>query len=225
MLKGYQNVRPISPREREVLPLLARGSALRFLLTRATTGCTPRKDALVKPHDPLEYLRRLKFHRRCAPPPTTAGRPARATPKPPSSSIPTAPAREIRARAAGRDADLGEHRKELSGGEAQTTNNRMELMAAISALEALKRPSQVDLHTDSKYVQNGITKWIHGWKRNGWKTADKQAGQERRPLEAPRRRRQRHEVEWHWVKGHAGHEDNERADELAREGMQPFLRR
>ncbi len=115
------------------------------------------------------------------------------------------------------------HRKELSGGEAATTNNRMELMAAISALEALKRPSRVALHTDSEYVQKGISSWIHGWKRKGWRTG---AGAPVKNVELWKRldaAQQRHEVEWHWVRGHAGHVENERADELAREGMQPFL--
>jgi ribonuclease HI len=117
----------------------------------------------------------------------------------------------------------GAHRKEISGGEAVTTNNRMELMAAISALEALKRPSLVDLHSDSEYLRNGITAWIHGWKQRGWRTAArkpvKNAELWRRLDEA----RNRHEVRWHWVRGHAGHTENERADELAREGMKPFL--
>jgi ribonuclease HI len=115
------------------------------------------------------------------------------------------------------------HRKELSGGEAATTNNRMELMAAISALEALKRPSRVALHTDSEYVQKGISSWIHGWKRKGWRTG---AGSPVKNVELWKRldaAQLAHEVEWHWVRGHAGHSENERADELAREGMQPFL--
>lgn len=116
----------------------------------------------------------------------------------------------------------GEHRKELSGGESVTTNNRMELMAAISALEAIKRSSKVELHTDSNYVKNGITQWIHGWKRNGWKTADKKAVKNAELWQRLEEARKRHDVDWHWVKGHAGHEHNERADELAREGMAPF---
>jgi ribonuclease HI len=119
----------------------------------------------------------------------------------------------------------GGHRRELKGGEAATTNNRMELMAAISALEALKEPSHVDLHTDSEYVQKGISVWIHGWKRKGWRTASgtpvKNAELWRRLEEA----QHRHEVVWNWVRGHAGDTENERADELAREGMQPFLTR
>jgi ribonuclease HI len=117
---------------------------------------------------------------------------------------------------------MGEHRKELSGGEAPTTNNRMELMAAISALEALKQPCTVTLYTDSKYVQDGISKWIHGWKRNGWKTADKKPVKNAELWQRLELARARHEVEWKWVKGHAGHPENERADELARLGMAPF---
>lgn len=116
----------------------------------------------------------------------------------------------------------GEHRKELSGGETPTTNNRMELMAAISALEALRKPSDVELHTDSIYLRDGITKWIHGWRRNGWKTADKKPVKNaelwQRLLEA----QVRHTVDWRWVKGHSEHVENDRADELAREGMAPF---
>jgi ribonuclease HI len=113
----------------------------------------------------------------------------------------------------------GPHRKEIHGGEAQSTNNRMELMAAISALEALKRPSRVALHTDSQYVKNGITSWIHGWKRNGWKTADKKPVKNAELWQRLDTARQRHDIEWHWVKGHAGHPENERADELARLGV------
>jgi len=119
----------------------------------------------------------------------------------------------------------GAHRKELSGGEAGTTNNRMELLAAISALEALKAPSHVELHTDSKYVQDGIGKWIHGWKKNGWKTAARTPVKNAELWQRLDAARNRHEVDWRWVKGHAGHVENERADELAREGMAPFMRR
>lgn len=113
----------------------------------------------------------------------------------------------------------GPHRKEIHGGESETTNNRMELMAAIMALEALKRPSKVDLHTDSQYVRNGITAWIHGWKRNGWKTADKKPVKNAELWQRLDAAARRHELAWHWVKGHAGHEWNERADELARMGL------
>ena len=115
--------------------------------------------------------------------------------------------------------ESGHHRKELSGGEPQSTNNRMELMAAISALEALKGPSRVDLWTDSNYVRDGITKWIHGWRRNGWKTADKKPVKNAELWQRLDEATKRHEIEWHWLKGHAGHAENERADELAREAI------
>jgi ribonuclease HI len=116
----------------------------------------------------------------------------------------------------------GDECKEISGGEAQTTNNRMELMAAISALEALKRPSRVELHTDSVYVKNGITGWIHGWKRNGWRTADKKPVKNEELWRRLDEARSLHDIDWRWVKGHAGHADNERADELARLAMAEF---
>ena len=119
----------------------------------------------------------------------------------------------------------GEHRKELQGGEAASTNNRMELTAAIAALQALKRPSHVDLHTDSEYVRNGITSWIHGWKKRGWKTADRRPVKNVELWQKLDEARNRHDVTWHWVRGHTGDVENERADELAREGMQPFLKR
>ncbi len=119
----------------------------------------------------------------------------------------------------------GEHRKELEGGEQHTTNNRMELLGAIRALEALKRHTVVELHTDSSYLKNGITQWIHGWKRNGWKTADKKPVKNAELWQQLDELRSKHTVDWHWVKGHAGHPENERADELARSGMAPFLNR
>jgi ribonuclease HI len=109
--------------------------------------------------------------------------------------------------------------KELWGGEADTTNNRMELMAAIRALEALKRPSRVKLYTDSIYVMRGITQWIHDWKRRGWRTADKKPVKNDDLWRELDRLRERHDVEWHWVKGHAGHPENERADQLANKGI------
>ncbi len=115
--------------------------------------------------------------------------------------------------------------KELCGGEAHTTNNRMELIAACAALEALTRPCAVDLWTDSQYVKGGITGWIHGWKKNGWKTADKKPVKNADLWERLEAARLRHDVTWHWVKGHAGHDLNERADELARRGMAPFQKR
>jgi ribonuclease HI len=113
----------------------------------------------------------------------------------------------------------GEHRKELKGGEPMTTNNRMELMAAISALQALRQPSVVDLHTDSQFVRNGIMSWINQWKRNGWRTADKKPVKNEDLWKRLDAALGEHRVRWHWVRGHAGHEHNERADELAREGL------
>ena len=112
--------------------------------------------------------------------------------------------------------------RELSGGEAQTTNNRMELMAAIAALEALTRPCTVALHTDSQYLRQGITGWIHGWKRNGWKTADRKPVKNEELWKRLDAALGLHKIEWKWVKGHAGDEMNERADALARAGMAPF---
>jgi ribonuclease HI len=121
-----------------------------------------------------------------------------------------------------RDGEAVVKERELSGGEAETTNNRMELLAAISALEALGRQTAITIVTDSAYVKNGVSQWIHGWKRNGWRTAD---GKPVKNLDLWQRLDQaqaRHRVVWRWIKGHAGHEENERADALARAGMKPF---
>jgi ribonuclease HI len=112
--------------------------------------------------------------------------------------------------------------RELSGGEALTTNNRMELMGAISALETLTRPCTVALHTDSQYLRQGITSWIHGWKKNGWKTADRKPVKNEELWKRLDAALKQHKIEWKWVKGHAGDEMNERADALARAGMAPF---
>lgn len=117
---------------------------------------------------------------------------------------------------------FGEARKELSGGASETTNNRMELQAAIEALSALKRPCPVELWTDSTYVKDGITKWMFNWKRNGWKTAAKKPVKNAELWQRLDEETRRHDVTWRWVKGHAGHEENERADELAREGMAEY---
>jgi len=112
------------------------------------------------------------------------------------------------------------HEKELSGAEAETTNNRMELMAAIAALEAIKKSNaQVRLVTDSTYVRDGVTKWIHGWKRNGWKTAAKKPVKNEDLWKRLDAIASQHQVQWEWVKGHAGHPENERADELARQAI------
>lgn len=120
---------------------------------------------------------------------------------------------------------VGETSKELSGGEPATTNNRMELMAAIAALESLTRPCAVDLHTDSQYLRGGVTSWMKGWKRNGWRTADRKPVKNQDLWERLDAALAQHTIAWHWVKGHAGHDENERADVLARGGMAPFLRR
>ena len=112
--------------------------------------------------------------------------------------------------------------RELNGGEPETTNNRMELLAAIEALEALSRPSALTIVTDSAYVKNGVTSWIHGWKRNGWRTSSKKAVKNEDLWRRLDEAQARHDVTWEWVKGHAGHPENERADELARAGMAPF---
>ncbi|KEO52212.1 ribonuclease HI [Thioclava indica] len=110
----------------------------------------------------------------------------------------------------------------LKGGEPDTTNNRMELLAAINALEALTRDSEITITTDSAYVKNGVTGWIHGWKRNGWKTANKKPVKNVDLWQRLDAAQARHQVTWKWIKGHAGHAENEQADELAREGMAPF---
>ncbi len=117
----------------------------------------------------------------------------------------------------------GKHEKELFGGELETTNNRMELTAVIRALEQLKRPSRVRLCTDSQYVQKGISEWIHGWKARGWKTASKEPVKNADLWRMLDEVSSKHEVEWLWVKGHAGHEGNERADELANRGVDLVL--
>mgnify|MGYP003336105753 CR=1 FL=1 len=115
------------------------------------------------------------------------------------------------------------HEKELFGGEAHTTNNRMELLAVIRALEVLKRRCTVQLHTDSKYVQQGISSWIHGWKKNGWRTSDKKPVKNDDLWKRLDELAQQHDIEWLWVKGHAGHEGNERADQLANRGVESVL--
>jgi ribonuclease HI len=121
-----------------------------------------------------------------------------------------------------REGDAVLKERQLNGGEALTTNNRMELMAAISALEALERPTTITVVTDSAYVKNGIGGWIEGWKRNGWRTADKKPVKNEDLWRRLDEARVRHKVRWEWIKGHAGHPENERADELARAGMKPF---
>jgi ribonuclease HI len=119
----------------------------------------------------------------------------------------------------------GSHEKLLSGGEPLTTNNRMEMLAAIKALEALKQPCRVILTTDSVYVRDGITKWIHGWQKNGWKTADRKPVKNAELWQELLAASARHEIDWRWVKGHNGHPENERADQLACDAATQFVKR
>ena len=118
------------------------------------------------------------------------------------------------------EAGVGE--RTLNGGEAETTNNRMELLAAINALEALQKPSAITVVTDSAYVKDGMTSWIHGWKKRGWKTANKKPVKNAELWQSLDEAAAHHKVNWKWIKGHAGHAENERADELARQGMADF---
>ena len=115
---------------------------------------------------------------------------------------------------------FGTHSKELCGGEPETTNNRMEMTAAIRALEALREPCSVDLYTDSKYLRSGITEWLPNWRKRGWRTASRKPVKNQDLWEALVAATERHDVKWHWVKGHAGHPENERADELANRGLE-----
>jgi ribonuclease HI len=117
----------------------------------------------------------------------------------------------------------GDHEKELYGAEPQTTNNRMELTAAINGLEALKRPCDVTLTTDSQYVRQGITEWLAAWKRRGWKTADRKPVKNQDLWERLEQATHRHKVHWHWIKGHSGHPENERADMLANRAIDELL--
>ena len=119
---------------------------------------------------------------------------------------------------------FGAHERELKGGEPVTTNNRMELLAAIEALEALKRPCRVELFTDSVYLRDGITKWITKWKGNGWKTAARKPVKNMDLWQRLEQAIERHDIEWHWVKGHSGHPGNEAADALARQGLDAYGR-
>ncbi|SHH30709.1 ribonuclease HI [Cognatiyoonia sediminum] len=121
-----------------------------------------------------------------------------------------------------REGDEVVKERELNGGAAETTNNQMELLAAITALETLSSPSRITIVTDSVYVKDGITKWIYGWKSRGWKTAAKKPVKNEELWKRLDEATQKHDVTWEWVKGHAGHPENERADELARQGMEPF---
>jgi ribonuclease HI len=120
---------------------------------------------------------------------------------------------------------FGTEMREMKGGDGRTTNNRMELLAAIKALESLDHPSAIDLYTDSEYLRGGITQWMAKWKKNGWRTYDRKPVKNVDLWQRLDQAAARHEIKWHWLRGHMGHAENERADELAREGMAPFLRR
>jgi homoserine kinase type II len=208
LLQAYAQVRKLSNEERDALPLLARGAALRFLLTRLVDWFDVPPGALVRPKDPFEYYRKLRFHQ--------------AIVSEPNVVVYTDGACSGNPGPGGWGAILafGDHEKELKGGEAHTTNNRMELMAAIAALEALKRPCLVDIHTDSQYLRNGIMSWINQWKRNGWRTADRKPVRNVDLWQRLDAALSRHRVRWHWVRGHAGDARNERADRLARDGLE-----
>ena len=190
--------------------MLARGAALRFMLTRLVDWLNVPPGALVQAEGPAGILPQAALPRARRARLRLSAQDARDRSRErhgrASRSTRTAPAREIPARAAGaRCWSMASTKKTIKGGEPPTTNNRMELMAAIMALEALKRPCVVDLWTDSQYVRQGITTWLHGWKRNGWKTADKKPVKNDelwQRLDAAWRRTQ---SQWHWVKGHAGH--------------------
>ena len=222
-LNAYSRERELSEAEQHALPLLARGAALRFLLTRlvdclnvpAGRAGAAEGSARICPQAalPAERGQHARLRRR------RLG--AGGVSSLPSVTIHTDGACSGNPGPGGWGAILkfGDVEKELKGGEAHTTNNRMELMAAISALETLKKPCTVDLYTDSQYVRQGITGWIHGWKKNGWRTSDKKPVKNVDLWQRLDAALQQHQVRWHWVKGHAGHDENERADQLAREGV------
>ncbi len=222
-LNAYGRERQLTDAEQHALPLLARGAALRFLLTRLVDFLNVPPGALVQPKDPLEYVRKLRFQQNVASMRDygVASLGAGGMSAAPSVVIHTDGACSGNPGPGGWGAILkfGDVEKELKGGEPHTTNNRMELMAAISALEALKKPCTVDITTDSQYVRQGITGWIHGWKKNGWRTADKKPVKNVDLWQRLDAALKPHQVRWHWIKGHAGHDENERADQLARDGV------
>ena len=197
--------------------MLARGSALRFLMTRLYDWLHQVEGALVKPKDPREYLSKLRFHRGVAGPaglrPDVSADAAGEVADPHRRRL----QRQSRPGRLGRDPRLARQGPRAVGGEPLTTNNRMELMAAIEALETLKRPMRGRLFTDSQYLRKGITEWIARLAQARLADRRQEAGQEPGPVGAARRGPARHEVEWRWLKGHAGHADNERGDELARD--------
>ena len=227
LLNAYTRERPLSLEEQDALPLLARGSAMRFLLTRlvdwlqrsARRAGAAEGSARIRAQAALPSNRRKRARLRSG---AIGLRRVNDKSGLPHVIIHTDGACSGNPGPGGWGAILkfGDVEKELKGGEANTTNNRMELLAAISALEAMKKPVQADIHTDSQYVRNGITSWIHDWKRNGWKTADKKPVKNVDLWQRLDAALKAHNVRWHWVKGHAGHAENERADQLARDGLE-----
>ena len=222
MISAYERLRPLGEAEIEALPLLARGAALRFMLTRLVDWLNVPPGAKVAPEESARISRQIAL-----PPTRKVRRRLRSHAVSQGVSIWTDGACSGNPGPGGWGAVLryGGHEKELKGGEALTTNNRMELTAAIEALRSLNRSCEVILHTDSQYLRGGVTGWINSWKRNGWRTAAKKPVKNEdlwRVLDAAA---ERHTIEWRWVKGHADDELNIRADKLAREGMAPFLAR
>ena len=194
--------RPLSEAELDALPMLARGAALRFLLTRTYDLINTDANALVRTKDPNEYLRKLRFHQRVKSY-RDYGLGRLEDGARPKVVIHTDGACSGNPGPGGWGAILesGAHRKELKGGEALTTNNRMELTAAIKALEALKAPSEVELYTDSNYLRGGITEWITEWKTNGWRTADRKPVRNAELWQRLEETARRMTSRWHWVQG------------------------
>ncbi len=221
LLGGYQAVRPLDASEIDALPVLCRGSAMRFMLTRLVDWLNVPPGALVKPKDPLEYDRKLNFHRQ-ARNASEYGLLDMTTPE--RVKIYTDGACSGNPGPGGWAAILSfkGSEKEISGGEEHTTNNRMELRAAIEGLKSLTRDCAVDLYTDSQYVRQGITSWMANWKRRGWRTADNKPVKNEDLWRDLEQAAASHQVVWHWVKGHATDETNIRVDQLAVAAMQPF---
>ena len=216
ILASYQRTRPLSKEELHAVPILLRGAALRFLLTRLYDWINQVDGAVVTVKDPLEYRDLLITHRDRQKPPSNGNSMLEIYTDGACSGNPGPGGWGVLI------LENGDER-ELSGGEAETTNNRMELKAAIEALKATSNAKAVSIYTDSQYVKNGITTWMAGWKRNGWKTSAKKPVKNKDLWEALDEATRAREIEWRWVKGHDGDAGNERADELARQGMSPYL--
>lgn|GEM_PF-26750 len=216
MLTGYQSTRPLSEKELNALPVLLRGAALRFLLTRLYDWLHQVEGAQVKVKDPLVYRELLTFHRNQG-----SSRQKQQSQGLNMIEMYTDGACSGNPGPGGWGVlilcDKGE--EELYGGDLDTTNNRMEMLAAIEGLKATRDHKAIRLYTDSQYLKNGITQWIAGWKRNGWKTSTKKPVKNQDLWVALDEETRGREIDWRWVKGHAGDEGNERADELARRGL------